>query len=466
MKVFNDDNFCLNNEVAKELYHDFAKDLPIIDYHCHLDPAQVAKNQNFKNITEIWLGGDHYKWRAMRTNGVNESFITGTESSDEEKFMKWAETVPATLRNPLYHWTHLELKSAFGIKDVLSPKTAQTIYEQCNTKLQSEDFKPHGILKHYKVESFCTTDDPIDNLEYHIDVKNQGVDFKMLPTWRPDKAVGIDKEGFIAYIKQLADAAQSPITNYSELVKALQLRHDYFAEVGCKLSDHGIEDFFAEDYSSEEIEAIFAKSLNSSELSEKEIRMYKSALLFDLAIMNHEKGWVQQFHYGPIRNNNTRMFKKLGPDTGFDSIGNGADAVQMSTFFDRLDMNNQLAKSIIYNLNPCDNELVATMIGNFQDGSVAGKIQFGSGWWFLDQKDGMEKQINSLSALGLLSRFVGMLTDSRSLLSYPRHEYFRRILCNLIGTDVENGLIPYDKELLGQMVQDVCYNNAKNYFGF
>lgn len=465
MKTFNDNNFCLNNKTAEELYHKYAADLPIIDYHCHLDPSVVAKNENFKNITEIWLGGDHYKWRAMRTNGIDEKFITG-DCSDEVKFAKWAETVPATLRNPLFHWTHLELKSAFGITDILSPKTADAIYKQCNDKIQSESFKPHGILKHYNVESFCTTDDPVDMLEHHLDVQAQNVDFKMLPTWRPDKAVGMDKEDFVAYIQQLAQVAKVDINTYSELINALQLRHDYFAEVGCKLSDHGIEDFFAEDYTAEEIAAIFVKALAGEAVTDLEVRKYKSAILFDLAKMNHAKNWVQQFHYGPIRNNNTRMFKQLGPDTGFDSIGNGANAVQMSKFFDRLDTDNQLAKSIIYNLNPCDNELVATMIGNFQDGSVAGKIQFGSGWWFLDQKDGMEKQINSLSSLGLLSRFVGMLTDSRSLLSYPRHEYFRRILCNLIGTDVENGLIPNDMDLLGKMVQDICYNNAKAYFGF
>ncbi len=466
MKEFNDKNFCLENETAKELYHNYAAGMPIIDYHCHLDPKVVAENKNFNSITEIWLGGDHYKWRAMRTNGVNEEFITGRESSDWEKFEKWAETVPATLRNPLYHWTHMELKSAFGITELLSSKTARNIYEECNGKLNSGTFTPRDILKHYNVVAFCTTDDPIDNLEYHIQVKNEGVDFKMLPTWRPDKAVNIDKDGFTDYIKTLSEVSEINITSYEELVNALQKRHDYFAEVGCKLSDHGIENFYAEKYELAEVNRILQNALSGKEISEQESRKFKSALLYDLALMNHAKGWTQQFHYGPIRNNNSRMFKQLGPDTGFDSIGNGADAVQMSRFFDQLDSSNQLAKSIIYNLNPCDNELVATMIGNFQDGSVAGKIQFGSGWWFLDQKDGMEKQMNALSSLGLLSRFVGMLTDSRSLLSYPRHDYFRRILCNLIGTDVEKGLLPNDIELLGKMVQDISYNNAKEYFGF
>lgn len=465
MKQFNDDNFCLNTKTAEELYHKYAKDLPIIDYHCHLLPEQIAENKNFETISDVWLAGDHYKWRAMRTNGVNENDITGDVSS-WTKFEKWAETVPATIRNPLYHWTHLELKSAFGITDLLSPKTAKDIYEKCNTKLQSADFKPRDILKHYKIESFCTTDDPIDNLEHHISVKNEGVDFKMLPTWRPDKATAIDKDGFVDYINQLASVSETTIDSFDSLIIALKKRQDFFHEVGCRLSDHGMDDFLAEDYTAEEVNAILTNALKGGATTEAEARQFKSAMLFELAVMNHNKGWAQQFHYGAIRNNNSRLFEKLGPDTGFDSIGNGTDVTQMSRFFNKLDSNDQLAKSIIYNLNPSDNEIIATMIGNFQDGSVAGKIQFGSGWWFLDQKDGMEKQMNALSALGLLSRFVGMLTDSRSLLSYPRHDYFRRILCNLIGTDVENGLIPHDMELLGKMVQDISYYNAKNYFGF
>lgn len=465
MKPFNDHNFCLETRTAETLFHNHAAKMPIIDYHCHLNPASVAENKNFNTITELWLAGDHYKWRAMRTNGVDEKYITG-DASDWEKFEKWAETVPATIRNPLYHWTHLELKTGFGITDLLSPATAKDIYEKCNAKLQSADFKPRDILKHYKIEAFCTTDDPIDNLEHHISVMKENVDFKMLPTWRPDKAVGIDKEGFTSYIAQLSEVAQTPINTYSELVDALQKRHDYFAEVGCKLSDHGIEDFFAEDFTAEEIEDILKRALAGKAISASEACQFKSALLFDLALMNNAKDWTQQFHYGAIRNNSTRMFKAIGADTGFDSIGNGASAEKMSRFFDRLDTQGKLAKSIIYNLNPCDNELVATMIGNFQGGGIAGKMQFGSGWWFLDQKDGMENQINALSSLGLLSRFVGMLTDSRSLLSYPRHEYFRRILCNLIGNDVENGLIPHDMELLGKMVEDISYNNAKNFFGF
>jgi len=465
MKAFNGHNFCLETKTAETLYHSYAAKMPIIDYHCHLNPAIIAENKNFNSITELWLAGDHYKWRAMRTNGIDEKYITG-DASDWEKFEKWAETVPATIRNPLYHWTHMELKSGFGITELLSPKTAKSIYEQCNAKLQSADFTPRDILKHYHIEAFCTTDDPIDNLEHHISVKKENLDFQMLPTWRPDRAVGIDKEGFLDYISQLESAAETKISSYSTLVQALEKRHDFFAEVGCKLSDHGIEDFFAADYTLEEVENIFKKVLSGQDISAVETEQYKTAILFDLAKMNDAKGWTQQFHYGAIRNNNSRLFDQLGPDTGFDSIGNGASAEKMSRFFNRLDAEKKLAKSIIYNLNPCDNELVATMIGNFQDGSVAGKMQFGSGWWFLDQKSGMENQINALSSLGLLSRFVGMLTDSRSLLSYPRHDYFRRILCNLIGNDVENGLIPNDIHLLGKMVQDISYNNAKAYLDF
>lgn len=466
MKQFNDDNFCLDNKTAEELYHKYAKVMPIIDYHCHLIPQQITENKNFNTISEAWLAGDHYKWRAMRTNGVEEKYCTGADTSDWEKFEKWAETVPATIRNPLYHWTHLELKTAFGINDLLSPKTAKDIYEICNTKLQSADFTPQGIQKHYNVELVCTTDDPIDSLEYHIAHKKTQPFTQMLPTWRPDKAMNIDKEGFVSYIKTLSEVAEVEVSSFSTLIEALRKRHDFFAEVGCKLSDHGIEDFYAEAYTEAELDIIFAKAIKGETITEHETRQFKSASLFELAVMDHEKGWTQQFHYGAIRNNNSRLFDQLGPDTGFDSIGNGANAEQMSRFFDRLDSQNKLAKTILYNLNPADNEIIATMIGNFQDGSIAGKIQFGSGWWFLDQKDGMEKQMNALSSLGLLSRFVGMLTDSRSLLSYPRHEYFRRILCNLIGTDVEKGLIPNDIEMLGKMVQDISYNNAKAYFGF
>lgn len=468
MKQFLDDNFVLQNETAKYLYHQHAARQPIIDYHCHLDPKLIAEDYRFDNLGELWLGGDHYKWRAMRTNGVDERYCTGKETSDWEKFEKWAETVPYTMRNPLYHWTHLELKTAFGITELLNPETARAIYDECTAKLRTPEFSARSLMKHYNVEVVCTTDDPADSLEHHLALKNEGFEIKVLPTWRPDKAMAVENPtNYCSYIEKLSQASGITINKFADLIDALRSRHDFFASVGCKLSDHGIEEFYAEDYTANEIEAIFNKVYGGKALSKEEIVKFKSAMLYEGAIMDWEKGWTQQFHYGAIRDNNTRLFRKLGPDTGFDSIGDFTVAKAMSKFLNRLDIDNRLAKTIIYNLNPRDNDLVATMIGNFQDGSIAGKIQFGSGWWFLDQKNGMEAQINSLSNLGLLSRFVGMLTDSRSFLSYPRHEYFRRILCNLIGTDVENGLLPASQlDFLGKMVEGVSYYNAKNFFKF
>lgn len=468
MKQFLDDNFILQNETAEKLYHQYAANLPIIDYHCHLDPKMIAEDHKFDNIGELWLGGDHYKWRAMRTNGIDERYCTGKDTSDWEKFEKWAETVPYTMRNPLYHWTHLELKTAFGITKLLNQETAREIFDECTAKLRTPEYSVRGLMKHYKVETVCTTDDPIDSLEYHLALKKEGFEIKVLPTWRPDKAMAVEvPANFRAYVEKLSQASGISISKFTDLIAALRNRHDFFASVGCKLSDHGIEEFYAEDYSQSEIDAIFNKVYGGTELTRTEIVKFKSAMLTEGAIMDWEKGWTQQFHYGAIRDNNTRLFNKLGPDTGFDSIGDFTVAKAMSKFFNRLDTDNKLAKTIIYNLNPRDNDLVATMIGNFQDGSVAGKIQFGSGWWFLDQKTGMEAQMNSLSNLGLLSRFVGMLTDSRSFLSYPRHEYFRRILCNLIGTDVEQGLLPASEiDFLGKIVKNVSYYNAKNFFKF
>ena len=469
MKKFMDDDFLLQTETAKKLYHEHAKKMPIIDYHCHLIPAQIANDQKFDNLGEIWLSGDHYKWRAMRTNGIDEKYCSGGEGITwYERFEKWAETVPCTMRNPLYHWTHLELKTAFGVTKLLRPETAKEIYDECTAKLRTPEFSARGLMKHYNVEVVCTTDDPIDTLEHHIALKNEGFEIKVLPTWRPDKAMAVEVPAeFKAYIDKLAEMAAIKINSYADVIKALRIRHDFFAEVGCKLSDHGIEEFYAEDFTTNEIEAIFKKVYGGTELTQEEILKYKSAMMYDFAILDWEKGWTQQLHYGAIRNNNTRLFKKLGPDTGFDSIGDFTVAKSMSKFLNRLDTENKLAKTILYNLNPRDNDLITTMIGNFQDGSVAGKIQFGSGWWFLDQKIGMEAQMNSLSVLGLLSRFVGMLTDSRSFLSYPRHEYFRRILCNLIGNDVESGQLPAEElPFLGQMVEDICYNNAKKFFDF
>lgn len=468
MKKFLDEDFLLQTPTAAKLYHEHAAKQPIIDYHCHLVPSMVANDHQFKSITEAWLGGDHYKWRGMRTNGVDEKFITGKETSDWEKFEKWAETVPYTMRNPLYHWTHLELKTAFGIEKLLSPKTAREIYDACNEKLNTPAFSARNLMRHYKVEAVCTTDDPVDTLEHHIKTKNDGFEIKMLPTWRPDKAMAVESTtGFKAYVEQLAQVSGVTISTFDDLISALRKRHDFFHEMGCKLSDHGIEEFYAEDFTESEIKSIFNKVYGGKDLSYEEILKFKSAMLVIFAEMDWEKGWTQQFHYGAIRNNNTRLFNKLGPDTGFDSIGTFSTAKAMSKFLNRLDTNDKLAKTILYNLNPADNEMIATMIGNFQDGTVPGKIQFGSGWWFLDQKDGMEKQMNALSVLGLLSRFVGMLTDSRSFLSYPRHEYFRRTLCNLIGNDVENGLLPdSEMEFIGQMVENISYYNAKKFFNF
>ncbi len=468
MRKFLDENFLLQTPTAQKLYHEHAAKQPIIDYHCHLVPSMVANDHQFRTITEAWLGGDHYKWRAMRTNGVDEKFITGKETSDWEKFEKWAETVPYTMRNPLYHWTHLELKTAFGIEKLLSPKTAREIYDACNEKLNSPEYSARNLMRHYKVEAVCTTDDPVDSLEHHIKTKNDGFEINMLPTWRPDKAMAVENAGgFRAYMEQLAQISGVSIANFDDMITALRKRHDFFHEMGCKLSDHGIEEFYAEEYTETEIKSIFNKIYGGKELTQEEVLKFKSAMLVIFAEMDWEKGWTQQFHYGAIRNNNTRLFNKLGPDTGFDSIGTFSTAKAMSKFLNRLDTNDKLAKTILYNLNPADNEMIATMIGNFQDGTVPGKIQFGSGWWFLDQKDGMEKQLNALSVLGLLSRFIGMLTDSRSFLSYPRHEYFRRTLCNLIGNDVENGLLPESEmEFIGQMVENISYYNAKKFFNF
>ena len=466
MKPFMDENFLLQTETAQKLYHEHAAKMPIFDYHCHINPKDIADDRMFKSITEIWLAGDHYKWRAMRTNGVDEKYCTG-DASDWEKFEKWAETVPQTLRNPLFHWTHLELKKFFGINEVLSPKNARQIFDACNEKLKTQAYSCRNIIRMANVHTICTTDDPIDNLQYHQQIKASGFEVAVLPAWRPDKAMMVDDPIFYnAYIFQLAEAAGMDISSFADLITALDKRHQYFHENGCRLSDHGLDTAFAEDYTAKEIRAIFSKVRAGNHLTSEEILKFKSCMLYEFGVMDHSRGWAQQFHIGALRNNNTRLFNKLGPDTGFDSIGDKPVAEPLSKLLNRLDMEDKLCKTVLYNLNPSDNELYATMIGNFQDGSVPGKMQYGSGWWFLDQKDGMEKQINALSNLGLLSRFVGMLTDSRSFLSYTRHEYFRRTLCNILGNDVENGEIPNDMELLGQMVENICFNNAKNYFNF
>lgn len=470
MKPFNDDNFLLQTSTAEKLYHEYAAPQPIIDYHCHLNPAYVADNHVFENLSRIWLEGDHYKWRAMRTNGVDERFITGKDTTDWEKFQKWAETVPYCMRNPLYHWTHLELKTAFGVSELLNPSSAKKIYDHCSGMLQTPERSARGLLLHYNVETVCTTDDPVDSLQHHIKAKKDGFKVKLLPTWRPDKAMSVeDPEAFRKYVGTLAEVSGVSISNFADLIQALKVRHDYFASVGCRLSDHGLGQFYAEDYTDHEIDVIFKKVYSGSQLNDREIKKFKTAMLVEFAKMDHDAGWTQQFHYGAIRNNNSKMMRLLGPDTGYDSIGDYTVAEDMSRFFDKLASIDKLGKTIIYNLNPRDNELVATMIGNFQDGRYgAGKIQFGSGWWFLDQKDGMEKQMTALSNLGLISKFVGMLTDSRSFLSYPRHEYFRRTLCNLLGNDIENGLLPASEiDFIGkEYVAKIAYGNAKEYFGF
>jgi glucuronate isomerase len=466
MKKFLDENFLLQTETAKTLYHEYAKDMPIIDYHCHLPPDQIANDINFENLTQIWLYGDHYKWRAMRANGIDEKYITG-DATDYEKFEKWAETVPNTMRNPLYHWTHLELQRYFDIGTILNKDTAKEIYDACTAKLQTKEYSIQGLIKKMNVKVICTTDDPIDNLEFHQKIAKDGAAVKVLPAFRPDKAMNADDiAGLNTYIDKVGAITNSTIHSYDAYLSALKQRHDYFVANGCQVSDHGLETIYAEDYTEAEVNTIFQKIRTSSELTETEILKFKSAMLYQFAVWDHEKGFVQQYHLGALRNNNARALSNLGPDTGWDSIGDFAQGKALSKFLNKLDAGNQLTKTILYNLNPRDNELMATMIGNFNDGSVAGKIQWGSGWWFLDQKDGMTKQINALSNMGLLSQMVGMLTDSRSFLSFPRHEYFRRILCNLFGDDVENGELPNNIEAIGQIIKNISYNNAVNYFSW
>lgn len=466
MKPFMDENFLLQTDTAQRLYHEFASGMPIFDYHCHISPQEIAEDRRFNNLTEIWLHGDHYKWRAMRANGVDEKFITG-DSSDREKFQKWAETAPYTMRNPLYHWTHLELRHPFGIKSLLSPSTAGQIWDTCNELLQTNDFSCRGIIRKSNVKVICTTDDPVDSLEYHRIIKESDFDVKVIPAWRPDKAMMIeDPESFNKYVGLLEGASDISIASFDQFMAAIDKRHLFFHQNGCRLSDHGLETMYAAPYTATEISAIFERVRSGKTPSSEDILKFKSAMLYEFAVLDHSRNWTQQFHLGAMRNNNTRMFGLLGADKGYDSIGDYPMATALSKFLNRLEADRKLTRTILYNLNPGDNEVMATMTGNFQDGSEPGKIQWGSSWWFLDQKDGMINQMNTLSNLGLLSRFIGMLTDSRSFLSYSRHEYFRRILCNLIGTDVENGEIPPDIEFLGQMVQNISYNNAAGYFRF
>lgn len=459
------EDFLLQNERARILYHQYAKDMPIIDYHNHLPPQEIAENKKFKNLTEIWLKGDHYKWRAMRTFGVDEKYITG-DAQDEDKFLQWAKVVPYTIRNPLFHWTHLELQNPFGIREYLNEGSAPGIYEHCSALLQQDDFSTRSLLQHFKVEMVGTTDDPCDDLAAHRQLAADGFATKVLPSFRPDKACAIqNRQAFIDYLRKLEATGNVQIKDISSFLEALQQRVNYFHDNGCRVSDHGFLQLPGSFELTAEAEKEFAQFIGSNDSKPfSQPEAFFGFVLVQLCRMYHAKGWVQQFHLGALRNNNSRMMRQLGPDTGFDSIADVSHASSMSRFFDALDTSGQLTKTIIYNLNPADNELFATMIGNFNDGSIKGKIQFGSGWWFLDQKDGMERQLNALSNMGLISTFVGMLTDSRSFLSYSRHEYFRRVLCNLFGSEMEKGELPDDEKWIGEIVQNICYYNAKEYF--
>jgi glucuronate isomerase len=442
--------------------------MPIVDYHCHLPPAQIAENHRCRNMTELWLGGDHYKWRAMRSNGVPERYCTG-DAPDREKFQKWAETMPYLLRNPLYHWTHLELARYFGIADrLLGPETAEGLWQECNARLTRPEFSCRALMQRSRVVLVCTTDDPVDSLAHHRAIAaDASFGVQVLPTWRPDKAMAVENpQAFNAWVDKLAAAAQIEVGDYAAFMEALTRRHEVFHSAGCRLSDHGLETAYAEEYTAREVADSFAKVRGGKPLGGDKILKFKTAMLYEFGVMDFRRGWTQQFHFGAMRNNNSRLFAQLGPDTGFDSIGDVELARPLARFLDRLARTGQLARTILYNLNPRDNAVLATMLGNFQDGETAGKMQWGSAWWFLDQMDGMQRQIEDLSQMGLLSRFVGMTTDSRAFISYPRHEYFRRILCNLLGNDMKRGLIPNDVALVGQMVRDICYNNAATYFGF
>ena len=466
MKQFLDDDFLLNTKTAERLYHEYAAPMPVLDYHCHLPPQQIAADHRFENITEIWLNGDHYKWRAMRANGVNEEYITG-EKSAWEKFLHWAGTVPYTLRNPLYHWTHLELRRYFSIENILNQDSAKEIFETCNSKLQTPEYSVRNLLKAMHVELLCTTDDPTDTLEYHLQLKKEGFEVRVLPAFRPDNALRIDDPAFFnQYLKELEKASAISVSSYKTYLDALKSRHSFFHSSGCRLSDHGLEQLVSESFTDAEIRSVFDKARRGQKPGPVEADKFKTAVLLQLAEWDHEMGWVQQFHLGALRNNNSRLLSTLGANTGIDSIGDFRQATGLSGFLNSLDKNDRLAKTILYNVNPSDNELMATMTGNFNDGSVAGKIQWGSAWWFMDQKEGMTRQLNALSNMGLLSRFIGMVTDSRSFLSYPRHEYFRRILCDLFGTEIENGELPNDIPWTGRLIGDICYNNAKHYFNW
>jgi glucuronate isomerase len=465
MNKFLDDDFLLESDAAKKLYHNYAKDIPIIDYHCHLPVKDIANDRKYKNLTELWIEGDHYKWRAMRALGIEEKYITG-DSTDEEKFEKWAETIPYTLRNPLYHWTHLELQRYFGITDILSPSNARKIYNQCNSLISTPAYSTRNLLRKMNVKVVCTTDNPADDLDYHRQLADDNFEVQILPTFRPDGLLNIEDPGFNDHLKIIEDKTGIAINDLDSLLKAIESRVDYFHDHGCRLSDHGLEFTPAEEFTEEKLKKILQKKLGNNDLSPEEILVYKSGLMFYLGKFYANRNWTMQLHLGPVRDTNARMLKKLGADAGVDSIGDFQQAKTLAKFLDSLDSINSLPKTILYNVNPAENEVMATMAGNFMGDTPKGKIQHGSAWWFLDQKDGIEKQLNTISNMGLLSCFVGMLTDSRSFLSVPRHEYFRRILCNLFGNDIEKNELPEDYEWIGKIIQDICYHNAKEYFKF
>lgn len=466
MKPFLDDNFLLTNATAERLYHEYAKSLPIIDYHCHLDPQEIYENKTYSNLTEVWLYGDHYKWRAMRANGVTEQYVTG-DASDYEKFLKWADTLAGAIGNPLYHWSHLELKRYFGIEEPLNAQTAPAIWEQVNAQLASGEFGARDFITKSNVTVICTTDDPTDSLEYHIKLK-EGEPFKtaVLPSFRPDKGLEVSRPGFIPWVQKLAQVSERPIENYRHFLEAMEARVRFFHDVGCRVSDHGLDYVPYAKTSKDEAAHIFDKAMRGMPISLEEEKKYKTYTLVFLGKLYAELGWVMQYHMNASRNNSKRMFETLGPDVGFDSINDQLIAQPLGSLLSELDEDDTLPKTILYSLNPSQNHVIGTLIGSFQGGGIAGKMQMGSGWWFNDTKEGMIAQMKTLADVGLLSRFVGMLTDSRSFLSYTRHEYFRRILCNLIGEWVENGEYPQDWEQLGTIVQNISYYNAKNYFAF
>lgn len=465
MKKFIHDDFLLETEYAKELYHDYAKDQPIIDYHCHLPANELAEDKEFENITKLWIEGDHYKWRAMRSLGVAEKYITG-KGTDEEKFQKWAYTVPYTLRNPLYHWTHLELSRYFGIDGPLNPDSAGAIYHQCNAELKNPSFSARNLVHKMNVEIVCTTDDPLDDLSHHTELSKSDCPVKVLPTFRPDGLIDIEKVDFTDYLSTLSKMTGINITDFESLGEATKKRVDFFHGKGCRLSDHGLPYAYSLDYTEKEIDRILSKRLKEESISEKEIMQYKSAILYILGKLYAEKNWVMQLHLGPIRDTNKSILTKIGINAGVDSIGDYPQAEQLASLLNKLNNSDSLPKTILYNSNPSDNELFATMAGNFTGEGIKGKVQFGAAWWFLDQKDGIAEQLDVTSNMGLLSCSVGMLTDSRSFLSFPRHEYYRRVLCNILGNDLKAGLLPHDMKWIGKIVTDIAYNNAKEFFQF